>query len=178
MTTEVFQRGESVPIWAENRKWDGTLTDPTQGVKITLKDPDGVLAKDATGADIDDKVMGKETTPRDGIYVFYYDSKEVTTLAANITATATSITVATGEGIKLPASNFYIEIDDEILKCTSRTDDVLTVTRGQKDTTASAHNSGTSVWRIRGWWRYEITAQDGTGEDARYTVTEGGFELK
>ena len=177
MTTQVFQRGESVPCWAENRKWDGTLTNPTQGIKITLKDPDGVLAKDVDGTDIDDEPMDKETTPRDGIYVFYYNSKAVTTLASTITATATSITVATGEGVKLPAANFFIEIDNEILKCTSRTDDVLTATRGQKGTTAAAHSSGVSVWRMRGWWHYFCKAVDGSGDTARTVITHGSFKL-
>lgn len=177
MTTQVFQRGETVPCWAENRKWDGTLTNPTQGIKITLKDPDGAIGKDVDEADIDDEVMDKETTPRDGIYVFYYNSKAVTTLASNITATATSITVATGEGALLPSSDFFIEIDKEILKCSSRTDDVLTVTRHQKGTTAAAHSSGVSVWRTRGWWHYFCKAVDGSGDTARTVITFGSFML-
>jgi len=175
MTIQVFQRGESVPCWAEDRNWAGSLIDPTQGIKITLKDPDGAIAKDVDEADIDDKVM---ENPEQGKYVFYYNSKAVTTLASTITATATSITVATGEGALLPASDFFIEIGNEILKCSSRTDDVLTVTRGQKSTTAAAHSSGDSVWRIRGWWHYFCKAVDGSGDTARTVITHGGFELK
>lgn len=177
MTTQVFQRGESVPCWAENRNWAGTPINPTGGIKITLKDPDGVLGINVDDADIDDTVMSKETTPRDGIYVFYYNSKAATTLASTITATATSITVATGEGALLPASNFFIEIDNEILKCFSRTADVLTVTRGQKGTTAAAHSSGVSVWRMRGWWHYSCKAVDGAGAEARTVITHGSFKL-
>lgn len=175
MTTQVWQKGETVGIWAEVRNSAG-LYNPTGGVKITLKDPDGAIAKDAEGADITDKAMGKATPPEDGIYVYCYDSRAVTTLASNITATDTSITVATGEGGKLPASDFFIEIDNEILKCSSRTDDVLTVTRGQKSTTAVAHSSGASLWRIRGWWPYSCKAIDGAGA-ASITITHGSFKL-
>jgi hypothetical protein len=175
MTTQIFDRGESVPIWAENKNWAGTLTDPTGGIKVTLKDRGGVLAKDYDGSDIDDKAMTKDDV---GKYVFYYNSKAATTLASGITVTATSITAATGEGLKLPASDFYIEIDDEILKCTTRTVDVLTVVRGQKGTIATAHSSGASVWRLRGGWSYFCKAIDGSGDTTKTVITYGSFELK
>jgi len=108
MITTVFQRGESVPIWAENKDWDGNYTNPSAGIKVTLWEPDGTLAKDGVD-DIDDTAMGKETSPRSGIYVYYYDSAA----------------------------------DDPV-----------------------------------GWWRYFCKAVDGVGDDARTTITYGGFELK
>ncbi len=175
MTTQVFDRAETVPLWAENRDWAETLFNPSQGIKVTLRDPDGVLAKEADESDIEDTAMTNSAT---GKYVFYYGSGAVTTLASTITAAVTSITVATGEGDKLPSTNFYIEIDDEIIKCTSRTADVLTVVRGQRGTRAAAHNSGASVWRIRGWWTYSCKAVDGAGANARTTITYGSFCLK
>src|SRR4030042_2321651 len=58
------------------------------------------------------------------------------TLAAGISDVATELTVATGEGAKFPASNFEIVVclDDntnwEVMLCSSRTNDVLTVVRG------------------------------------------------
>jgi len=67
------------------------------------------------------------------------------TLASDITATAVSLTVATGEGTKFPASNFHITIDDEILLCSSRSTDVLTVVREKESTTGTAHSSGVAV---------------------------------
>lgn len=73
-------------------------------------------------------------------------------LAADITDAATSLTVATGEGARFPASNFHITIEDEILLCSSRSGDVLTVTRAQEDTSAAAHAAGKAV-------RLNITAQ-------------------
>ena len=49
------------------------------------------------------------------------------TLASGITDVATELTVATGEGVKFPASNFHITIEDEILLCSSRSTDVFTI---------------------------------------------------
>jgi len=174
-TTNVFQRGETVPIWAETRSAAGELFNPTPaGIKVTLKDPDGAIAKDADGVDIEDTAMTQTSV---GKFVFYYNSDAVTTLASTITATATSITVATGEGALLPTSDFFILIDKEILKCSSRTDDVLTVTRHQKGTTPNTHSSGAKVWRTRGWWHYFCKAVDGTGAEAKEVIEHGSFKL-
>jgi hypothetical protein len=67
------------------------------------------------------------------------------TLASGITAVATSLTMAAGEGVKFPGSNFNITIDGEILLCTTRTGDVLTVTRAQEGTTAAVHATAAAV---------------------------------
>ena len=74
-------------------------------------------------------------------------NRAVSALAADITATATSLTVTTDEGAKFPqpGNGFNITIENEILKCTARTTDTLTVTRAQEGTTAVAHNAGKSV---------------------------------
>ena len=67
-------------------------------------------------------------------------------LAADITDTATSLTVTAGEGTKFPSTYpFPITIEDEILKCTNRSTDTLTVERAQEGTTAAAHASGKAV---------------------------------
>ena len=73
-------------------------------------------------------------------------NRAFSTLAADIISTATSLSVAAGEGAKFPASgDFHITIEDEILKCTAITTDTLTVTRAQEGTTAAAHTAGKSV---------------------------------
>jgi hypothetical protein len=74
-------------------------------------------------------------------------NRAVSTLASGIDNVVTSLTVATGEGAKFPTpgNGFHITIDDEILKCTARTTDTLTVTRAQEGTTAVAHNAGAAV---------------------------------
>jgi len=70
MRTTIFQRGESIPCWAEVKDHAGTYIDPSQGVFITISEPDGTLAKDGVD-DIDDTAMSKSDT---GKYVYYYDS--------------------------------------------------------------------------------------------------------
>ena len=73
-------------------------------------------------------------------------NRAFSTLAADIISTATSLSVAAGEGAKFPsAGDFHITIEDEILKCTAITTDTLTVTRAQEGTTAAAHAAGKSV---------------------------------
>lgn len=70
MTIEVYQRGETVPIWCENRTWADVLFNPEEGVKITLYKPDGTLA-DVSDVDIEDTAMHESST---GKYVYYYHS--------------------------------------------------------------------------------------------------------
>lgn len=67
------------------------------------------------------------------------------TLASGISDSDLSLTVATGEGALFPTSNFNITIEDEILFCSSRSTDVLTVVRAQEETIAAAHASGKAV---------------------------------
>jgi len=68
-------------------------------------------------------------------------------LASSISISDTSLTVATGDGAKFPTpgNGFHISIDDEILKCTARSGDTLTVSRAQEGTTAAAHSAGAAV---------------------------------
>jgi hypothetical protein len=66
-------------------------------------------------------------------------------LSAAITAAVTSLTLVSGEGSKFPSANFNISIDDEILTCSTRSGDVLTVTRAAEGTTAAIHAAGAIV---------------------------------
>lgn len=74
-------------------------------------------------------------------------------LAAEITATATTLSVAAGDGAEFPADTFHISIDNEIMLVTSRSTDVFTVTRGQEGTTGAVHLVGAEV-------RLNITAKN------------------
>ena len=61
-------------------------------------------------------------------------------LAAAITSGATTITVTAGEGANLPSTYpFHLTIEDEIVSCTNRATDTLTVVRAQQSTSAVAH---------------------------------------
>ena len=76
------------------------------------------------------------------------------TLAAGITNSATSITVASGQGARFPSLGvgdyFYATLINtsnqlEIVKCTARSGDVLTVVRAQEATTARAYDVGDRI---------------------------------
>ncbi len=76
------------------------------------------------------------------------------TLAAGINSAATSITLTTGQGARFPTlaggDYFYATLVDtsnnlEIVKCTARSTDVLTVVRGQESTTARAYVTGDRI---------------------------------
>lgn len=76
------------------------------------------------------------------------------TLASSITSSATSITLTTGQGARFPSLGagdyFYATLIDtsnnlEIVKCTARSTDVLTVVRGQESTTARAYSAGDRI---------------------------------
>ena len=70
----------------------------------------------------------------------------ISTLASGITDVATSLTVASGEGALFPSSfPFHITIENEILSCTNRSTDVLTVVREQQGTSGVAHSVNVAV---------------------------------
>lgn len=76
------------------------------------------------------------------------------TLASGINSSATSITLTTGQGARFPTLSagdyFYATLVDtsnnlEIVKCTARSTDVLTVTRAQENTTARSYSTGDRI---------------------------------
>lgn len=83
-----------------------------------------------------------------------YANNATSKLTANISNTDTSITVTSGEGSKFPAptggNTFMVTVTDstgayEIMSCTARTADALTVIRAQEGTTARAFSSGAYI---------------------------------
>ena len=61
-------------------------------------------------------------------------------------ASVTSVVLESGEGALFPASgSFHISIGSEILICTSRSSDTLTVSRAAESTSAAIHTAGVSV---------------------------------
>lgn len=84
------------------------------------------------------------------------------TLNGSITDVATSLAVQTGEGALLPnptgGDYFYLSIENEILKCTARSTDTLTVVRAQQGTTGAAHADDVA-------WEHRWTA-----DSARYAA--------
>ena len=107
------------------------------------------------------------------------------TLATGINSSATSITLTSGQGARFPTLSagdyFYATLIDtsnnlEIVKCTARSTDVLTVVRAQENTTARSYSTGDRV-EIR------ITAQtfldaaspypSQTGNSGKFLKTNG-----
>jgi len=83
-----------------------------------------------------------------------FANNAATTLASGITNTATSLSVASGTGSLFPnptgGQYFYMTLANtsgtvEIVKCTARSTDTFTVTRGQDGTSAVSWNSGDKV---------------------------------
>ena len=73
-------------------------------------------------------------------------NRAISTLDANINNSVTSFDVVSGEGANFPSTYpFHITIDDEILECTLRSTDTLTVIRAQQGTSAASHSAGASV---------------------------------
>ena len=68
-------------------------------------------------------------------------------LSADVLAAATTINLLpAGIGnTEYPASNFYVRINDEIMLCTTRTADALTVTRGQRGSIAEDQSQDDTV---------------------------------
>ena len=86
--------------------------------------------------------------------VMKFTNNATSTLASGITSSATSLTVATGNGALFPtlggSDYFYCTLANtsgtvEIVKVTARSTDTFTVTRGQDGTSGVAWNSGDKV---------------------------------
>lgn len=83
-----------------------------------------------------------------------FSNNAATLLDSSITNVATSLTVTAGQGALFPnptaGQYFYMTIADsggnyEIVKCTARSTDTFTITRGQDGTTGAAWNAGVKV---------------------------------
>jgi len=84
-----------------------------------------------------------------------FTNNATTNLASTITSGATSITVLTGTGALFPnptAPDYFLVTligisgsPIEIVKCTARSTDTLTIVRGQEGTTPSAFTGGDQV---------------------------------
>lgn len=84
-----------------------------------------------------------------------------------ITNVAVTLDVATGDGANFPATadgDFWISIDAEIMLCTSRAGDTLTVTRGAQGTANVIHDDGAAV---------ELRITQETFEDIHSNIVTG-----
>jgi len=73
-------------------------------------------------------------------------NRAISKLTSDISSTATSFTVTTGDGALFPTGNFIVTIENERILVGSRTNDTFSsLTRGYDGTTASSHSAGASV---------------------------------
>jgi len=73
-------------------------------------------------------------------------NRAVSKLTTDVSATDTSLTITTGDGVLFPTGNFVITIDDERILVGSRSGDTFSsLTRGYDGTTAASHTAGTRV---------------------------------
>ena len=70
-------------------------------------------------------------------------------LAGGISASSTTLTVTSGEGVKFPTYfPFLLQCESEIMICDSLSTDTLTVQKGKKGTMATTHTTGTPIRAI------------------------------
>lgn len=89
------------------------------------------------------------------------DNNKSGTLTGAITASQTTLTLNTGQGAQFPSVfPFYCSCDYEVMLCTNRVGDVLTVTRGQDQTQAVIHNVSSliEIREVAALWREAYTA--------------------
>lgn len=93
-------------------------------------------------------------------------NRAVSTLLNAVDAAVTSWTLASGGGANFPSTYpFDVTCEGEIVRCTNRSVDVLTVTRAQQGTTAGSHAAGEKV-------ELRITAQSVTDLNAAVNTLE------
>jgi hypothetical protein len=70
-----------------------------------------------------------------------------TTITGSITDSATSVIVT--DGSVFPATgDFRLNCEDELMLCTARSSNTLTVERGIEGTTAVSHDSGRTITQV------------------------------
>jgi hypothetical protein len=89
-------------------------------------------------------VMPFSTTP------FVSLANNISSVTSGALSTSdTILNVTPGQGALFPAAPFYISVEFEVMRVTSKTGDQMTVSRGQDGTSTSAHPSG-SIIEMRG----------------------------
>lgn len=100
-----------------------------------------------------------------------------TTIAEDLTDVETDVTVA--DGSIFPATgNFRVLCGDEIMLCTARSSNDLTVERGAESTVAAEHTSGDPIYGIITAGAISaLTSQRFPLDSATYTATKGQLRI-
>ena len=164
MKIQVFQRGETVPIWAEDKNWAGVLIDPSTGIKVVITDPDEKVVGDISVISSADFTVGLTVTGgTSGATGIILEKPNGTTLrlkqVTGIWQSGEAIT-DTGSGTSITSSTLV--------------DIVMTWDAVGKYVFYYKSDIADPV----GWWRYFCKAVDGAGDTSRTVITHGGFELQ
>ncbi len=90
---------------------------------------------------------------------FVNDATTTLSSAANTSTTSLSVT----SGTVFPSvGNFRVKVDDEIMLCTARSSNTLTVIRGQEGTAAASHTNTTSISSVLTAAALTTTGHDST----------------
>jgi hypothetical protein len=113
------------------------------------------------------------------------------TVSTGYDSTATTIVLASGDGAKLPNpsvdgafnlvwwdwTTYKDPSDDpnvEIVRCTARSTDTLTITRGQEGTTASNKNTAGKTYKMIMSWTKKMRDDVKTLVHGQFILTAGG----
>ena len=111
-----------------------------------------------------------------------FSNNATTTLASSATSSATSITVADGSVFPTLSANdyFYLTLETfantarEIVKCTAKNGNILTVVRAQDSTSASAFSIADKVeLRLTAAGLNEVAQQADTDTNTTYSIQDG-----
>lgn len=119
---------------------------------------------------------------------FLFANDASATLAAPISNSATVVNLASGTGAEFPSPSagqqFALTFNDaatgllvEIVYCTSRTGDALTITRGQEGTTAQNWLAGDLAASLITAGNLAAMQQSGSLNPARTVTTSGAFAM-
>jgi hypothetical protein len=122
------------------------------------------------------------------VSIFLFANNAATTLAAPISSTATSVTLASGTGSEFPSPSagqqFELTFNDaatglltEIVYCTSRSGDVLTIVRAQEGTTAQSWLAGDLAANLVTAGQMAAMLQTASLFPARIVTASGAFTM-
>lgn len=109
---------------------------------------------------------------------FFSDTAVATTLTSSMTNSQTTMAVASVSG--QPASfPYYMAVDLEVVRVTSRASNTLTVVRGVSSTTAVTHSSGAAVTHVVAAEHFnDVSAATGAWTSFTPTLTQSATVTK
>lgn len=163
--TRAFQRGETVPIWAEVRTWLDVAASPSEGLTVAITDPNegkvGEITVSASASFTVGLLVTGGTSGATGRVCVKVDG--TTLLLCQVTGTWESAEAITDTSTGSSTTTSAL------------TNVSMTETPGSSGNYVYYYAS--QSYDVVGWWRYKVTSQDSAAAP-KYTVTWGGFKLE